>query len=64
MTELKIKGMTCNHCKSAVETALQSLEGVSRVEVDLENGVARVEGTAPAASMISAVESEGYEANA
>jgi len=64
MTELKIKGMTCNHCKSAVENALKSVDGVNNVEVDLENGVARVDGAAVAADMIQAVEAEGYQVTA
>ena len=61
MTELNIKGMTCNHCKSAVENALKSVDGVNNVEVDLENGVARVDGAAVASDMIQAVEAEGYQ---
>jgi len=31
-----VEGMSCNHCKMAVEKALNEL-GVDKVEVDLEN---------------------------
>lgn len=41
--QFKISGMSCGHCKSAVEKALANLQGVSRVEVFLEEGLAVVE---------------------
>src|SRR5690625_8052556 len=44
MTELKIKGMTCNHCKSAVENALKSVDNINNVEDDLANVLIRVYG--------------------
>jgi len=30
-----VEGMTCGHCKAAVEKAVTSVDGVSKVEVDL-----------------------------
>ncbi|MEX2540332.1 MAG: cation transporter [Trueperaceae bacterium] len=62
MTELKITGMTCGHCQSAVESALASVGGVSDVRVDLAQGRAEVEGTADVAALVAAVEEEGYTA--
>jgi copper chaperone len=62
VTELKITGMTCGHCKSAVENALQSVGGVSDVRVDLANGTAQVDGNADVAALVAAVEDEGYKA--
>ena len=62
MTDLTIEGMTCGHCKKAVEDALQSVEGVTSVEVDLEAGRARVEG-GDVQRMIAAVSEEGYTAS-
>ena len=32
-----VEGMQCNHCKMTVEKALGALEGVTKVEVNLEN---------------------------
>ncbi|MBC9783643.1 copper chaperone CopZ [Heliobacterium chlorum] len=32
---LKVEGMSCGHCKAAVEKALHSLTGVSKAEVNL-----------------------------
>jgi copper chaperone len=33
---LEVEGMSCGHCKKAVETALEDLAGVKKAEVDLE----------------------------
>ena len=38
---LKIEGMMCNHCKKAVEDALNAIDGVQAV-VDLEAKTATV----------------------
>lgn len=45
MTELKLKieGMSCPHCKKALETAIAQLEGVNSVQVDLESNVATIQ---------------------
>ena len=65
MTILKIEGMTCQHCVKAVEEALAGVNGVERVvRVDLDSGEAEIEGQARTASLIAAVEDEGYTASA
>jgi copper chaperone CopZ len=43
-TEMKIKGMTCSHCKRAVEQAISKVQGVDRVDVDLQLGAVEEEG--------------------
>lgn len=35
-TVLHVEGMTCSHCKMAVEKALKTLDGVKDASVDLE----------------------------
>lgn len=60
---LKIEGMSCSHCKSAVTEALQELAGVSRVEVDLDGGQATVSydpAQVTEAALKEAVEEAGY----
>lgn len=42
-TVLKIDGMMCKHCKAHVEKALTGMEGVTKVEVSLEDKQAVVE---------------------
>lgn len=33
---LNVKGMSCNHCMNAIETALKQLNGVHTAKVDLK----------------------------
>ncbi len=40
MTTIKIKGMSCNHCVMAVTRALNEIEGIKNVKVDLAKGEA------------------------
>lgn len=61
---LDVRGMTCGHCKMAVEGALKGLEGVSAVEVDLKSGKVVVtydESTVSSESVKEAVEEQGYD---
>ena len=44
MATIKIKGMTCNHCVMAVTKALNEIDGIKDVKVDLEKGEATFEG--------------------
>lgn len=39
---LKVEGMTCGHCTSAVEKAVQALPGVSVAHVHLDEGTVAV----------------------
>jgi copper chaperone len=39
---IEVDGMSCNHCKMAVEGGLKALAGVSSVEVDLKKKTAQV----------------------
>ena len=43
MKTIMIEGMQCNHCKMSVEKALNSIEGIEKVEVDLEGKKATIE---------------------
>lgn len=61
---LAISGMTCDNCVKHVTNALSSVEGVSSVKVDLASGLGEIEGDAPVASLIAAIEDEGYQARA
>ncbi|PKH09031.1 copper chaperone CopZ [Planomicrobium sp. MB-3u-38] len=63
-TTLKIEGMTCDHCKKAVDGALRNLQGVQEVEVDVAKGIADVtynNSEVTADSMKEAVEEQGYD---
>jgi copper chaperone len=63
---LNIQGMSCGHCKSAVENALRGQHGVRAATVDLEGGSARVEydpATVSVEQLTAAVTEEGYTAD-
>jgi len=61
--ELKITGMTCDHCVRSVTNALQDVPGVVAATVNLGAGLAVVEGDhLDPAALIAAVQEEGYEA--
>ncbi|WP_423821117.1 cation transporter [Salinisphaera sp. SPP-AMP-43] len=63
MTKLKIEGMNCQHCVSAVNEALAEVNGVEQVvNVDLDSGIAEIEGDADTQALVAAVREEGYEA--
>ncbi len=47
MKTVKIKGMSCHHCIRAVQKALDKMEGVGNVSVDLSKGEAVLEEAGP-----------------
>ena len=60
-TIIKIEGMSCGHCKAAVEKALKAVAGVETAVVDLEKKQAVVSGNAAMEAMREAVEDAGYD---
>lgn len=62
-TTLAVSGMTCQHCKMAVERALQELKGVAQIEVRLEAGQVEVSydgALVKTAQIVEAIEEAGY----
>ena len=60
---LKVKGMSCQHCVMSVTKALNQLEGVQNIQVDLEKREVRfdnVKGVA-AEQIAKAIVDAGYE---
>ncbi|HEV8695935.1 MAG TPA: copper ion binding protein [Lysobacter sp.] len=63
-TILKVKGMTCGGCVRSVKSVLESIQGVSGVEVSLEKAQATVTydpAKADVNSMKEAVTDAGYQ---
>lgn len=63
-SKLYVQGMSCEHCSRAVRRAIESVEGVESVEVDLKKGEVAV-GHSVAADLwqaVTAVQEEGFEA--
>ena len=61
-TRLSILGMRCAGCIAAVETALQSVEGVSNVNVNFADHSAVVTGAADHELLKTALKQAGYDA--
>ena len=62
--ELKIEGMSCEHCVGRVEKALAGVDGVTGVAVRMDPPSATVEGGEVAiAALIEAVDRVGYTAS-
>jgi copper chaperone len=63
MPTIKVNGMTCQHCVAAVTKALQSIDGITNVKVDLEAGTATYDETAPVdtGAIRRAIEDAGYQ---
>lgn len=59
---LVIDGMTCASCVARVEKALAHVPGVTGASVNLATEKARIDGAAPPAALLAAVEAAGYAA--
>ena len=62
-TVVQVKGMTCGHCVNAVTEEVQKVDGVTRVDVDLDSGNVTIESATPvdAGALAAAVDEAGYE---
>ncbi|MDD3341070.1 MAG: copper chaperone CopZ [Bacilli bacterium] len=61
---LQVDGMSCEHCVSSITKALTSLNGVEKVEVQLENKTVEVQFAASKISIDQikeAIEDLGYD---
>jgi copper chaperone len=57
-----VPGVTCGHCKAAIESSLAAVAGVERSEVDLEHKTVAVVGTASNVVIVAAIDDAGYDA--
>lgn len=63
MKTVKIKGMSCNHCVMAVKKALEDMDGVHNIDVNLEKGAASFEEVVPVeiGAIKEKIKKAGYE---
>ena len=62
-TTIKVSGMTCGHCVSAVTMELSLLPSVTEVDVDLESGQVTItsDTALEQAQLAIAIDEAGYE---
>lgn len=56
-----VPGISCGHCKSAIEGEVGELAGVSSVVVDVDARTVTVEGEASDDDIVAAIDEAGYE---
>ncbi len=59
---LEIEGMTCGGCARRVRGALEGVDGVTGVDVDVDQGAASVVGEADMDTLVDAVGAAGFAA--
>ncbi len=60
-TTYKVEGMTCGHCKKAVEEEVGAIDGVTAVEANVEAKIVTVTGDNVSEDAVAtAVEEAGY----
>ena len=65
-TTLDVPTISCGHCKSSIEGAVSSLDGVRRVEVGIDAKQVDVDFDDSAVSLdtiVAAIEEQGYDVN-
>ena len=60
MYELKVEGMSCNHCVNAVTKSVQAVDPAAKVDVNLSQQTVRVDSSAAIESIAQAVDDAGY----
>lgn len=61
ITTIHVEGMTCNHCKAAVEKNLAQLPGVEVTSIDLPSGQVSLKGEVDLALVEKTIDSLGYK---
>lgn len=56
-----VPGISCGHCKAAIEAEVGRTPGVERVEVDVEAKTVAVDGTVSDHDLRAAVDEAGYD---
>ena len=56
-----VPGISCDHCKHAIETELAKVPGVESMSVDVVAKTVQTEGSAPDEAIRAAIDEAGYE---
>lgn len=58
--DFQVAGMSCGHCASAVQEAVQSIDPQAEVRVDLPQGQVHVGSDQPREALAAAISEAGY----
>jgi copper chaperone len=56
-----VPDISCGHCKQAIEGEVGQVDGVDRVEVDIDQRTVTVDGSAGEDAVVGAIREAGYE---
>lgn len=59
-----VPGISCDHCKTAIEGEVRMVAGVESVSVDVAGKTVTVVGEAPDEAVRAAIDEAGYEVGA
>jgi copper chaperone CopZ len=57
----EVPGISCGHCKAAIEGEVGKVEGVDAVEVSIADKTVTVSGSATDEALRAAIDEAGYE---
>ena len=58
--EIRVSGMTCQHCVKTVKNALIEIDGIEDVIIDLESGIVKIEGDIDIKKVEDSIRGVGY----
>ena len=60
-SEYTITGMNCAHCRASAQKAIEEVDGVEKVSVDLSSGIAVVTGNPDPEKVVEAIRKAGFD---
>jgi copper chaperone CopZ len=60
MPTIQVQGMKCPHCAGSTVKALEDIDGISNVQVDLDSGTVSYDGDAEAQIIQDAISRAGF----
>ena len=57
----RVPGISCDHCKHAIEGEVSKVAGVAQVDVDIEHRTVTVNGDADERAVRAAIDEAGYD---
>jgi copper chaperone len=61
MVKLKVSGITCSGCVSAIRRAVGEVAEDAKVDVDIAKGEVSIKGAPDRAAIVRAIEEAGYD---